>query len=258
MTRKLANTAGARRKPRESQLAILHKILNRDQRTLEAIFRHPTAHNIAWSDATHLIDRLGNVHQEANGRVLFAIGEHRHVFHEPHIKELTQEQVAQLRGFLESAGVTPRSVTVVEENGAPESPTFDVVVAIDHHQTRLFAIQGESETERTLRPYDPYHFLHHLSHRQDRELRGQREPEEPSYYAQIAAGLVPARRVVILGHGSGHSDAAAHLKEVLRAKHPEIFKRVVAAAAVDLSALTEPQLLALALRMLDSPTRADH
>jgi hypothetical protein len=235
-------------------MAMPHEILNRDRRTLEAIFRHPAAHNIAWSDATHLIDRLGMARQEANGRVLLTIGEHRHVFHEPHTKELTQQEVAQLRGFLEGAGVTPQSVTGVEEDRATESSGFDMVVAIDHHQTRLFKIEGAAETEKTLRPYDPYHFLHHLSHRQDRELRGQRQPEEPSYYSQIAAALTLARRIVILGHGTGHSDAAAHLEEVLRAKHPEIHERVAATRAVDLSAVTEPQLLALSLGILDSAT----
>jgi hypothetical protein len=142
-------------------------------------------------------------------------------------------------------------VDVVEEDRGAESRTVDMVVAIDHHRTRLFTIEGASETARTLRPYDPHHFLHHLTHRQDRELRGQREPEEPSYYSQIAAALAPAHRIVLLGHGTGHSNAAAHLEEVLRAKHPEIYGRIVATKAVDLSAITEPQLLALALETLD-------
>ena len=127
-----------------------------------------------------------------------------------------------------------------------------MVVAIDHHQTRLFKIQGTSETARTLRPYDPHHFLHHLSHRQERELRGQREAEESSYYSAIAAALAPAGRIVVLGHGTGHSNAAAHLEEVLRSKYPEIFTRVAAVRAVDLSAETEPQLLAVALQTLDT------
>lgn len=232
-------------------MATPHRIFNRDRRTLEAIFRHPVPGNIGWSDALHLIDRLGTARQEPNGRLLFAIGEHRHVFHQPHAKELTPEEVAQLRRFLESVGVTPASVDVVEEDRGAESRTVDMVVAIDHHRTRLFTIEGASETARTLRPYDPHHFLHHLTHRQDRELRGQREPEEPSYYSQIAAALAPARRIVLLGHGTGHSNAAAHLEEVLRAKHPEIYGRIVATKAVDLSAITEPQLLALALETLD-------
>src|SRR6516164_2163445 len=235
----------------ESQLATAHRILNRDRRTLEAIFRHPVSGNIAWSDAFHLIERLGTARQEPNGRMLFAIGEHRYVFHAPHAKELTPEEVAQLHRFLQAADATPTSVEVVEEEHVAESPTTDMVVAIDHHQTRLFTIAGTSETARTLRPYDPYHFLHHLSHRQDRELRGQREPEEPGYYSAIAAALAPARRIVLLGHGTGHSNAAAHLEDVLRAKHPEIHGRIVAMKTVDLSAITEPQLLALALATLD-------
>jgi hypothetical protein len=225
--------------------------LNRDRRTLEAIFRHPVSSNIAWSDALHLTERLGSARQEHNGRLLLAIGEQRHVFHQPHGKALTAEEVAQLRKFLENAGVTPASVEVVEEDRVAEPPTLDMVVAIDHHETRLFTLAGTAESARTLRPYDPYHFLHHLSHRQERELRGQREPEEPSYYSQVAAALAPARRIVLLGHGTGHSNAAAHLEEVLRAKHPEIHSRIVALRSVDLSAITEPQLLALALETLD-------
>jgi hypothetical protein len=237
-------------------LATAHRILNRDRRTLEAIFRHPVSSNIAWSDALHLTERLGSARQEPNGRLHLQIGEQRHVFHQPHAKALTPEEIAQLRRFLETAGVTPASVEVVEEERVAESPTHDMVVAVDHHQTRLFTIEGASETATTLRPYDPHHFLHHLSHRQERELRGQREPEEPSYYAQIAAALAPARRIVLLGHGTGHSNAAAHLEEVLRAKHPEIHERIVATKAVDLSAITEPQLLALALQTLDPPKSA--
>ena len=245
MTRSLEDPAEASY-IRESQLATPHRILNRDRRTLEAIFRHPVSNNIAWSDAFHLSERLGTARQEHNGRLLLEIAGQRHVFHQPHGKAMTPEEVAQLRKFLESAGVTPTSVEVVEEEHVGESPELDMVVAIDHHQTRLFTIEGASETSRTLRPYDPHHFLHHLSHRQDLELRGQREPEEPAYYEQIAAALAPARRIVLLGHGTGHSNAVAHLEEVLRAKHPEIHGRIVATKDVDLSAITEPQLLALA------------
>ena len=232
-------------------MATPHRIFNRDRRTLEAIFRHPVPRNLARSDALHLIERLGTARQEPNGRLLFTIGEQRHVFHQSHDKELTAEEVAQLRKFLEGAGVTPATVDVVEEDRTSESTTNDMVVAVDHHRARLFTIEGSSETARTLRPYDPHHFLHHLTHKQDSELRGQREPEEPGYYAQIAAALTLARRVVVLGHGTGHSNAAAHLEEVLRAKHPEIYGRIVATREVDLSAITEPQLLALALETLD-------
>ena len=240
-------------------MATPHRTSRRDLRTLEAIFRHPVPRNLAWSDAMHLIEGLGAVRHEPNGRLLFAISEHREVFHQPHAKELTAEEIAHLRKFLEGAGVRPDSIEVIDEDQHAPSAPPDIVVAVDHHEARLFTIEGRADTVRTLRPYDPHHFLHHLSHRQERELRGQRDPEESSYYAAIAAALAPARRIVVLGHGTGHSNAAAHLEEVLRSKHPETFSRVAAIRAVDLSARTEPQLLALALQALDSsPGGATH
>lgn len=237
-------------------MAELHKILGRDRRTLEALFRHPVPGNLAWSDAWHLLERLGTTRPEPNGRVLIAVGNQKFVFRPPHTKELTSEEVTQLRKFLEGAGVTPDSADVAEKDGpAAKSATPDMVVAVDHHQARLFTIEGTSETGRRLRPYDPHHFLHHRAHKQERELRGQHEPEEPSYYSQIVAALAAARRIVLLGHGTGNSNAAAHLEQVLRAKHREIAERIVATKAVDLSAITEPQLLALASELLRGDTR---
>ena len=231
-------------------MAIPDRILSRDRRTLEAIFRHPVTNNLAWSDAQHLIERLGAIKQESNGHFLMTVGAQREVFHRPHGKELTAEEIVRLRRFLESAGVTPDSPHVAGPSATAESAVHDMVVAVDHHQARLFTIESTTAGARTLRPYDPHHFLHHLTHQQERELRGQREPEEPSYYEQIAAALAPARRIVVLGHGTGHSSAATPLEQMLRAKHPETFSRVVAVRTVDLSAATEPQLLALALQTL--------
>lgn len=97
-------------------MATRHRILRRDHRTLDAIFRHPVPMNLAWSDALHLVERLGSVRQEPNGRLLLAIGEHRHVFHEPHEKALNPEAVQQLRKFLDSVGITPATVDLVEDD----------------------------------------------------------------------------------------------------------------------------------------------
>ncbi|MBV8144909.1 MAG: hypothetical protein JO184_07870 [Gammaproteobacteria bacterium] len=231
------------------------RILHRDRRTLDALFQHPVSGNLSSSDVWHLFERLGAVRQEPNGKLLLTVSEHRLVFHEPHRKELTPEEVTQLRKFLETAGVTPATVDTLADDDAVDSAAPDMLVAVDHHQARVFTIDAAGGGARTLRPYDPHHFLHHLTHRQERELRGQREPEDPGYYAGIAAALAPARRIIVLGHGTGHSNAAAHLEEVLRAKHPEIGTRILATRAVDLSAATEPQLLAQALQLLDSEHR---
>ena len=68
----LERTAGARRTA-EEQLATPHRILHRDRRTLEAIFRHPVPRNLARADAVHLVERLGSARPEPNGRLLLAI-----------------------------------------------------------------------------------------------------------------------------------------------------------------------------------------
>ena len=122
-------------------MATPHRIFNRDRRTLEAIFRHPVPRNLARSDALHLIERLGTARQEPNGRLLFTIGEQRHVFPQSHDKELTAEEVAQLRKFLEGAGVTPATVDVVEEDRPAASTTRDMLVAVDHHRARVRGLE---------------------------------------------------------------------------------------------------------------------
>jgi hypothetical protein len=199
---------------------------------------------------------LGTTRQEPNGRVLIAVRDHKYVFHPPHTKDLTSEEVTQLRNFLEGAGVTPDSPDLASAEGADlESAPPDMVVVVDHHSARLYTIEGTSETARRLRPYDPHHFLHHPAHEQERELHGQREPEDPAYYSRMAAALAPARRIVLLGHGAGNSNAAAHFAQVLHTEHREISERIVATRTVDLSAITEPQLLALAVGLLRSDGR---
>jgi len=56
----------------------------------------------------------------------------------------------------------------------------------------------------------------------------------------------------VVGHGTGKSNAAEHLLEYLRAHHRETYQRVVREIGVDLSAITMPQLLALAEQALGS------
>jgi hypothetical protein len=186
--------------------------------------------------------------------VLIAIGQHRHAVHPPHSKELTPEEIRRLRRFFEEAGVTPDAADVADEGGIGADTALDMVVTVDHHQARLYTIEGTPETGRRLRPYDPYHFLHHLAHKEEQELSGQRDPEEPSYYSLIIEQLAPAHRIVVLGHGTGNSNAAAHLEQVLRAQRPDIYRRIIAIKTVDLSAITEPQVLALAESLLHSST----
>jgi len=102
--------------------------------------------------------------------------------------------------------------------------------------------------DQIIKPYDPHHFLRHLTHKDQTRQGGERAAEDPSFYeriAQVVASAVPDGRIVIVGHGKGHSDAGHYLQDWMHLHHKETFQHVVYAIAADLSALTPPQLLAL-------------
>lgn len=122
-----------------------------------------------------------------------------------------------------------------------------VVVIVDHHSARLYQnAGGGGESEATVKPDDPHGFHRHLIHRKEAHYQGERVPEDTAFYEQIAKDLVPAQEIILIGHGTGKSSAVEFLVEYLKKHHVAIFQRVVATELVDLSALTDPQIEALA------------
>lgn len=207
-----------------------------DQRTYEALFRHPSSHNLKWRDVVHLFETLGSVTEKPNHEYVLLVGAAQHVMRRPHSKDLDASEIADLRHFL-AAGAT----------AAARAPGLDLLVVMDHHEARVFEIDVASpdETKHVIRPYDPHHFLHHLTHKDQARERGQRAPEDATFYERIAQALAQGQRIVVIGRGTGTSDAADHLVAYLAAHHREISARVVGEMTADLSHVTEPQLLAL-------------
>src|SRR5260370_12109997 len=64
----------------------------------------------------------------------------------------------------------------------------------------------------------------------------------------MAEVITPANEIVVIGHATGKSNAADFLKEYLKTHHPDISRRVIATESADLSAVTEPEIEALAKR----------
>jgi hypothetical protein len=122
------------------------------------------------------------------------------------------------------------------------------VVVVDHHSARLYQDLGaaRSDGETTVKPADPHGFHHHLIHRKEAHYEGERVPEDTSFYEQVARDIVSAREIVLIGHGTGKSNALDCLMEYLKTHHPTIFQRVIATEVVDLSALTEREIEAIA------------
>jgi len=81
----------------------------KQQRTLAAVFLHPTSSNIPWRDIEALLLELGAEITEREGSRLAVVlfGEVK-VFHRPHPTPFTDKgAVASVRNCLKQHGVTP-------------------------------------------------------------------------------------------------------------------------------------------------------
>jgi len=222
-------------------------------RTLEALFRHPAAHNLEWMDVVALIEKIGAVHQKADNKFAFDVGREHHLMHKPHAKDLTSSEVVDLRHFLQRAGWSPESPS--QPAPRPQPAALSLMVVVDHHGARIYRVDVASAdaAKHEIRPYDPHHFLHHLTHKGESREQGQRAPEDTDFYKSIADALAAGGRIVVVGHGTGKSNAAEHLTQYLRTHHRETYQRVVREIDADLSASTTAQLLELAEQALGRP-----
>jgi hypothetical protein len=237
----------------EERLAVgleMAAITGSHRRTLEAIFRHPSAHNLVWSEVLALIGKLGHVHEQSNNEFVLELAGNRQIMHKPHGKNLTADAVRELRHFISKAGLSPELPSEATAQPIPAAP--DLLIVVDHHGAKIFHVDvgADDASEHRIKPYDPHHFLHHLTHKDQSRERGQRAPEEAAFYEQIATAAAFGGKIVVVGHGTGHSNAAHHLVDYLRNQHRETYQRVVGEVVADLSAITPPQLLALARQSL--------
>jgi len=221
-------------------------------RTLKAIFRHPSAHNLEWRDVVGLIAEIGDAHEKANSEFVFDVAGKRHIMRTPHTKDLTNSEVMEVRHFLEQAGFSQEHSPQPAVH--PNSVAPSLLIVVDHHETKIFQVDVPSDdaSEHVIRPYDPHHFLHHLVHKDQSRERGQRAPEEPAYYEKISDATALGGKVIVVGHGAGKSNAAHHLTEYLQAHYRETFRRIVREITTDLSSITAPQLLDLGQQALRS------
>jgi hypothetical protein len=224
----------------------LSAITGSHRRALDAIFRHPSAHNLEWSDVMGLIGKIGDAHEKANGEFVFEVAGKRLVMRKPHAKDMTSDEVIDLRHFLGQAGFSPEHPSEAAVRPNPAAPSLLIVV--DHHEAKIFHVDVTSDnaSEHVIRPYDPHHFLHHVAHKDQSRERGQRAPEEPEYYEKIANAVTLGGKIIVVGHGAGKSSAAHHLTEYLRLHHRATYQRIVRDIDADLSSITTPQLLDLA------------
>jgi hypothetical protein len=196
--------------------------------------------SLHWSDALELIGHVGQVQPLGADEFAFVVGTEREVFKRPRTPEIGVEEVSRLRKLINHAAS--------DAPPAKADHSSRMAVVIDHHGAHVYRDlgQGAPETPVSIEPYDPHHFHHHLIHRKEAHYQGDRVPEETSFYEEVASALVSANEIVLIGHGTGKSSAVHFLAEHLKKHHIDISRRVQATETADLSALTEPEMEALA------------
>jgi len=196
--------------------------------------------SLNWADTVELIGQIGDVQPHGSDEFVFTVGTQRAFFKQPHSHDLDVDEVGRLRKFLREAG--PKLTS--EKPSEPRR----MVVVIDHHVAHVYQDSDGKvpESEHTVRPYDPFDFHHHLIHKKEAHYKGERVPEDKTFYEQIAKDLSSANEIVLIGHGIGKSNAAEHLAGYLKENHHVISQHVSAIETADLSALTLPEIEAIA------------
>jgi hypothetical protein len=75
--------------------------------TVEKIFRHPTSANIEWRQVVSLLERIGTVEHEHNGKLRVTLGPETEVLTPPKGKDIDVQMVVDLRRMLSQAGFAP-------------------------------------------------------------------------------------------------------------------------------------------------------
>lgn len=222
----------------------LHK---RQANLLHSLLKGPLPHNALTHDVIALLGHLGEVEDHGHNNLLCRIGGEQRILKKPSGKNPSAEELSEIRHFLVSAGVgtLPLEAEADEAEHVEESAS---IVVIDHHAARFYQTTETSrpEAQGKTAPRDPHGFHRHLIHRKQANYQGDRVPEDDAFYKAVADRLKDASAIVIVGHGTGKSDAAAYLLDYLKKHHAYIAARVVGVEIADLSALTDPQIEALA------------
>jgi len=80
---------------------------NHHRDTLEQIFRHPASNNVEWRRVLSLLEVVGTVTKEHNGKLKVTVGAETEFLPVSHGKDVDVQLVVDLRRMLTQAGFTP-------------------------------------------------------------------------------------------------------------------------------------------------------
>jgi hypothetical protein len=74
--------------------------------TLEQLLRHPAGHNIEWHDVLSLLGAVASVEESHDGKYVVTLGGETETIERPKHKDISTQQVVDLRRMLRAAGYT--------------------------------------------------------------------------------------------------------------------------------------------------------
>jgi len=221
-----------------------------DRRTLDAVFRHPLAHNLSWREVVSLVSVIGDADEKPNGDVLFHVGEAQLATKKPHTKDLPASDVMDLRHFLTRAGWAPDAAAPPPAPAPSEADAQSLIVVIDHDGAQVYRINIFADDADGVTAHDPRQLPHHLERKRHDEDRDETYPADERFFEEVSAAAASSGHIVVIGHGKGQSNEAAHLTAYLKRHHPSIFLRIVSEIVADLPHLTISERVQLGRRAL--------
>ena len=76
------------------------------RQTVEQIFNRPSSGNVEWRRVRSLLEAVGTVAEEHNGRLRVTLGDETETFDPPRGKDVDKQMLVDLRRMLTRAGVT--------------------------------------------------------------------------------------------------------------------------------------------------------
>jgi hypothetical protein len=94
------------------------RLSSRDRDTLERIFSEPPNRNIEWREVVSLLETIGTVSHEHNGKLKVSLGPETEVLPVPHGKDIGVQIVVDLRRMLKQAGFAPDGSPAIADQSA--------------------------------------------------------------------------------------------------------------------------------------------
>jgi hypothetical protein len=80
---------------------------NHHRDTLSKIFGHPASGNVEWRQVLSLLQAVGTVEEEHNGKFKVTLGAETETLARPRGKDVDRQMVVDLRRMLTGAGLSP-------------------------------------------------------------------------------------------------------------------------------------------------------